>query len=106
MFRLFNKLRVQHKPQELEFDLSDDIEIIIEVNEPPFYSRGYLYSNKEKVSDVTIHAEIVEELQKYAHSNNEESNELLLAKLKDLGLDDFVNEIEKYIDPACPVQLS
>lgn len=106
MFRLFNKLIVKNTPQEVEFDLSDDVKIIIEVNELPFFSRGYLYSKGEKVSDVTIHPERIDELQQYAHSNNEDNNELLLAKLKDLGLESFVSEIEKYIDPACPVKLS
>lgn len=102
MFRLFNKLIVKNKPQKIEFDLSDDVEIIIEVNEPPFFSRGYLFSKGEKVCDVAIHPEKVETIQKYASANNEESNELLLAKLKDLDLEDFVKEIEKYIEPTPP----
>ena len=103
MFTSFKKVAVRkdNLDNELRFQLSAEVEVLINLNEPPFYSRAYLCVNGENVSNVSISPEKIKALQTYfdgVEASDMSTNALLLEELKALELTTFVDEIEKYQD--------
>jgi hypothetical protein len=99
MFKMFDRptVKEENTNQHLEFNLSDDVQIFIELNETPFFSRCFLSVNKTIVADLSIDPDKAEAIECYA-KENKYNNNALLAKLEELGLTKFVEKIKKYQD--------
>ncbi|ASQ47318.1 hypothetical protein [Legionella clemsonensis] len=93
MFRLFEKINSREEQEQLIFKLSDSIEVTLQPEDSPYYSRLYLLKNGAAIANASISYEDMQKIRNYYNQtqHTQHTNETFLTKLAQLKLDNFIH---------------
>jgi len=94
---MFAKTKIKTIDDEVLFELSNDISIILHLNDPPFSSRLVLEKNSSEIMAVSVSFATAEKIQNYAKTmvvTSMENSNSVIELLTELKLKKFVSEVE------------
>lgn len=94
---MFTKIKQQKKHDELLLQIDNDINVLLEIEHPPYFSRLFLKKNDIEITDISISSENTQNLQNQLKQIEELTPDLLIALLNNLNLNNFAEAIKKEI---------